>query len=128
MADAKFKAALPKDEEANGLAGSEWNRRLLEHIDDEYVALVTFTPVDAKGLPGFQTAVAGFTRFEPVTDEAEAEILREQIAAVSAKRLGKQQLPINETPEPPKGRSAKVTQLPITDPLEVTAPEGGEPA
>jgi hypothetical protein len=94
--DVKFKAALPKDEEANGLAGSDWNRQLLTDVETEHVAIVTFKTADMNGLPGYQRAIAGFVRFEPVTDEAQAEVLRQKLAAISAERLGLTQLPIND--------------------------------
>lgn len=92
--DAKFKAALPKDEEANGLAGPDWNRQLLNDVESEHVAIVTFKTADMNGLPGYQRAIAGFTRFEPVTDEAEAEVLRQKLQTIQAARLGLIQLPI----------------------------------
>jgi hypothetical protein len=81
--DAKFKATLPKDEESNGLAGSDWNRELLTDVESEHVAIVTFKTQDMNGLP--------------VTDEAEAEVLRQKLAAFQAQRLGLVQLPINDT-------------------------------
>jgi len=107
MAETKLKGVLPKDEEANGLAGADWNRLLLQRPEDEHVAIVTFRAVDANGLPGHQRAIAGVTRFEPVMDEAEAEVLRQKVADLSARRLG-------------------LTQLPSV--LDVDGPEGGDAA
>lgn len=116
MADAKFKATLPKDDEANGMAGADWNRRLLTHVEEEYVAIVTFRAVDAQGLPGYQRAMAGFTRFEPVLDEAEAEVLRQKLQAIAAERRGLTQLPIEEPPPAAEG-----PELDLETPLEAQA-------
>ena len=118
MADAKFKAALPKDDEANGLAGADWNRRLLTNVEEEHVAIVTFRAVDQHGLPGHQVAFAGFTRFEPVTDEAEAEVLRQKLQGFAAERRGLTQLPI-EVPVAPES-----PELDLDTPLEEQAEHG----
>lgn len=120
MADAKFKATLPKDNEANGLAGADWNRRLLTNVEEEYVAIVTFRAVDQHGLPGHQVAYAGFTRFEPVTDEAVAEKLRQQLQGIAAERRGLTQLPIEEPVAPVEG-----PELDLETPLEEQAEEEG---
>lgn len=120
MADAKFKAALPKDGEANGLAGADWNRRLLTKVEEEHVAIVTFRAVDQHGLPGHQVAYAGFTRFEPVLDEAEAEVLRQKLQGIAAERRGLTQLPIEDrvpVAEP---------ELDLETPLEELAEEDGD--
>lgn len=120
MADAKFKAALPKDDEANGLAGADWNRLLLQRPEEEHVAIVTFRAVDAQGLPGYQRAIAGFTRFEPVTDEAVAEKLRQKLQGIAAERRGLTQLPIEEQPAPVEG-----PELDLDTPLEEQAEDDG---
>lgn len=135
MADAKFKAALPKDDEANGLAGADWNRRLLTNVEEEHVAIVTFRAVDQHGLPGHQVAFAGFTRFEPVTDEAEAEVLRQKLQGIAAERRGLTQLPIEEpaveSPEldldTPLEDGDNVTEGPWEPDVE-DGPEGGDAA
>lgn len=121
MAETKLKGSLPKDDEANGLHGGTWANRLVGDPEVEYVALVTFKTADIRITPsaGLQTPTVSVTRFEPVEDEAEAEVLRQKLAGFADKRLGRVPLPSAED-------GAKVTPLPSV--LDVEEPTGGDAA
>jgi hypothetical protein len=121
MAETKLKGALPKDDEANGLHGGTWATRLVGSPEIEYVALVTFKTADIRITPsaGLQTPTVSVTRFEPVEDEAEAEVLRQKLAGFADKRLGRVPLPSTD---------AMVTPLRGDAVLDVEDPDGGDAA
>ncbi|WP_243063229.1 hypothetical protein [Humibacter sp. RRB41] len=102
MSDTKLKGALPKDDEANGLAGSEWANRLLDDPQKQHVAVITFVTAkkDTDFASGKVTATAQITRIEPVADEAEAQVLLNKLFDLASARTGRTQLDI---PEPVKG-------------------------
>lgn len=122
MAETKLKGSLPKDDEDNGLHGAKWATRLVGAPEQEYVAIVTFKTADIRITPsaGLQTPTVSVTRFEPVEDEAEAEVLRQKLAGFADVRLGRVPLPSSEAGD------AKVTQLPSV--LDVKDPDGGDAA
>lgn len=115
MSDTKLKGALPKDDEANGLAGQTWSNRLVGDPEQEYVAIVTFKTSEIKTVPAShsQTPSVIATRFEPVMDEAEAEVLRQKLVDFAAKRRGLVQLPIADAPvnDSALDLDAKVTSI-----------------
>lgn len=96
MAEVRLKAALPKDEESNGLVG--WASRLLEDPELERVAIVTFVTVkeEIDIAAGSHTPIIQLTRVEPVADEAEAAVLAGKLHDMAADRTGLVQLPLDD--------------------------------
>ncbi len=104
MSDTKLKGTLPKDDEANGLAGSDWANRLLDDPQKQHVAIITFVTAkkDTDYANGKVTAIAQITRIEPVADDAEAEVLLNKLLDLAQSRTGQTQLDI---PKPVAGAS-----------------------
>jgi hypothetical protein len=94
VSETKLKSALPKDDEANGLAGSDWANRILADPVKQHVAIITFTAAkkDTDFASGKVTAIAQITRIEPVADEAEADVLLNKMLDLSSARTGQTQL------------------------------------
>lgn len=100
MSDVKLKAALPKDDEANGLAGSKWADEF-DSTDKPVLALVVLQTeeVTEKRASHSRIPKIAITRIEPITDAEEAAELLERMQVLAEKRNGVTRLDI---PEPPR--------------------------
>jgi hypothetical protein len=106
LSETKLKGTLPKDDEANGLHGTEWANRIWDE-QNEHVAIITFTGANKNidRSSGKATVVAQITRIEPVADQAEAEVLLNKLFDLAAERTGQTQLDL------PKSKGAAVLDL-----------------
>lgn len=110
MSETKLKAGLPKDDEANGLAGSSWANRLLDDPTRSVVAVVTLQAATKTTDFGAGKVSVGVqvTAIEPVLDEAEAGVLADKLLALRSDRLGGVKTPLDVPPEPEKSNVTKL--------------------
>lgn len=94
MTNVKVKAALPKDEETNGL-GDVARKEFLADLKKPRVAIVVLQPEEVtKSLAnGVEVPKLAITRIELIEDAEEAEELVQRAMVLSERRTGNTPLP-----------------------------------
>jgi hypothetical protein len=89
MSSVKLKAVLPKDDEANGLAGDKWAETFVEsNAPVVVIAVLQTDEVTEKRASHSRIPKVTILRIEPVTDAGEASELIERMQALMEARNG----------------------------------------